>query len=387
MIADLVYALSCEVLLLSGQVRGNAMNKKLLFLLCGIFLLSGVLSAVAQSPAQNPSQNPSPEGQPASLSLDIQGGNRYRLGPGDILDVRVFGQSDLNSTVEIDEDGNITSLPFIEDPIPAKCRNEKEVQKAITDAYAKYLIKPRVSVRVLERRSRQPAVIFGAVRNPTRISLARRLRLHELLATAGGVSANASGTIQIMHTEPELCAEVEDIGNNLVAKNTTTAAGTTTNDSTAQATKEPGIGELRIITINTLKSGFGSEDPFIRPGDIVIVTEGLPVYVTGLVMQPGPIVLKDRMTLRQAIAMAGGPQRMAKSEVYIYRRKEGQNGVEPLKFNYDDIKKGKIDDPLLEPYDIVDVGRSSTFSAKGMADLFRGMATSTMSVVPQRVIY
>jgi protein involved in polysaccharide export with SLBB domain len=73
----------------------------------------------------------------------------------------------------------------------------------------------------------------------------------------------------------------------------------------------------------------------------VIVTEGLPVYVTGLVVQPGPIVLKDRMTLRQAIAMTGGPQRMAKSEVFIYRRKEGQNGVEPLTFNYDDIKKGQ----------------------------------------------
>jgi len=362
------------------------MNKKLLFLLCGIFLLSGVLSAVAQSPAQNPSQNPSPEGQPASLSVDNQGGNRYRLGPGDILDVRVFGQSDLNSTVEIDEDGNISSLPFIEDPIPARCRNEKEVQKAITDAYAKYLIKPRVSVRVLERRSRQPASIFGAVRNPTRISLARRLRLHELLATAGGVTANASGTIQIMHTEPELCPEAEDIGNNLVAKNTTTAAATTTNDSTtAQATKEPGIGELRIITINTLKSGFGSEDPFIRPGDIVIVTEGLPVYVTGLVVQPGPIVLKDRMTLRQAIAMTGGPQRMAKSEVYIYRRKEGQNGVEPLKFNYDDIKRGQAEDPLLQPYDIVDVGRSSTFSPKGLAVLFQGMATNAIGIVPSRV--
>jgi polysaccharide export outer membrane protein len=364
------------------------MNKKLLFLLCGIFLLSGLLSVAAQSPAQSPSQNPSSDGQPASLAVDNQGGNRYRLGPGDLLDVRVFGQSDLNSTVEIDEDGNITSLPFIEDPIPAKCRNEKEVQKAITDAYSKYLIKPRVSVRVLERRSRQPAVIFGAVRNPTRVSLVRKLKLHELLATAGGVTANASGTIQIMHTEPELCPEVEDIADNLVAKNTSAAATTaTTSDSNAvQVSKEPGIGELRTITINTLKAGFGSEDPFIRPGDIVIVTEGLPVYVTGLVIQPGPLVLKDHMTLRQAIAMTGGPQRMAKSEVYIYRRKEGQAGVEPLKFNFDDIKKGKASDPVLEPYDIVDVGRSSTFSGKGLAEIFRGMATSTMSIVPQRAL-
>ncbi|HEY8204026.1 MAG TPA: polysaccharide biosynthesis/export family protein [Pyrinomonadaceae bacterium] len=373
------------------------MSKKLLFTFCGIFALSGVFGAAAQTPSQTttPSQSTSPETQPGSSAVDNQGVNRYRLGPGDLLDVRVFGQADLNSTVEIDEDGNISSLPFIEDPIPARCRNEKEVQKAITEAYAKYIVKPRVSVRVLERRSRQPASIFGAVRTPTRVSMLRRLRLHELLATAGGITANASGTIQIMHTEPELCPEPEDVANNLVARNsvnptaanTTAGAPTATSDSTPNTagSKEPEIGELRIITINTLKGGFGSDDPYIRPGDIVIVTEGLPVYVTGLVVQPGPIVLKEHMTLQRAIAMVGGPQRLAKSEVFIYRQKEGKNGIEPLKFNYDDIKKGRAEDPLLQPYDIIDVGRSSTFSGKGLADLFRGMATSTLGIIPQRL--
>ena len=364
------------------------MSTKVLFTFCGIFVLSGAFAVFAQ----NQSQNTEPT-QTGASSIDNQGGNRYRLGPGDILDVRVFGQPDLNSTVEIDEDGNISSLPFIEEPIPAKCRNEKEVQKSITEAYAKYIVKPRVSVRVTDRRSRQPASIFGAVRTPTRVQMLRRIRLHELLATAGGITANASGTIQIMHTEPELCPEAEDIADNLVAKNSTNPvtaptvnASTATSDSkSAASAKEPDIGELRIITINTLKSGFGSDDPYIRPGDIVIVTEGLPVYVTGLVAQAGPIVLKDKMTLRQAIAMTGGPQRMAKSEVYIYRQKEGQNGVEPLKFNYDEIKKGRAEDPLLQPYDIIDVGRSSTFSGKGLAELFRGMATSTVGIIPQRV--
>jgi len=345
-----------------------------------IFAACGLFVAFAQD-----RQTPMPEGGGSATASDVenQGGRRYRVGPGDLLDVRVFGQPDLNSTVEVDEDGNLSSLPFIEEPIPAKCHNEKEIQKAITDAYAKYIVKPRVSVRVLERHSRQPASIFGAVRTPKSLALTRRLRLHELLAAAGGITASASGTIQIMHTEPELCPEPEDIAEKLVAKNST-ASSTTDADAKPEA-KEPGIGELRMISINTIKHGFGSEDPYVRPGDIVIVTEGLPVYVTGLVTQPGPIVLKDRMTLRQAIAMTGGPQRLAKSEIYIYRQREGQNGVEPLKFDYDDIKKGKTPDPLLQPYDIIDVGRSSTFSAKGLATLFQGMATNAIGIVPSRV--
>ena len=361
------------------------MTKKLLLILSATLAASGLFSALAQDQPQ--SQVSEARTSATTSDVDNQGGRRYRVGPGDLLDVRVFGQSDLNSTVEVDEDGNISSLPFIEEPIPAKCRNEKEIQKAITDAYAKYIVKPRVSVRVLERHSRQPASIFGAVRTPKSLALTRRIRLHELLAAAGGITAGASGTIQIMHTEPELCPEPEDIADSLIARNSTASstAGTTTDADAKPEAKEPGIGELRMIQINTIKNGFGSEDPYVRPGDIVIVAEGLPVYVTGLVVQPGPIVLKDRMTLRQAIAMTGGPQRMAKSEVFIYRRKEGQNGVEPLTFNYDDIKRGKAPDPLLEPYDIVDVGRSSTFSSKGLAELFRGMATGAIGIVPQRI--
>src|ERR1044072_3903272 len=247
------------------------MSKRLLFIFGAVFTLSTIVGVLVH--AQSPSN--APDFQQTSSNIDNQGVRRYRLGPGDLLDVRVFGQSDLNSTVEVDEDGNISSLPFIEEPIPAKCRNEKEIQKSITDAYAKYIVKPRVSVRVLERHSRQPASIFGAVRTPKSLALTRRVRLHELLAAAGGITASASGTIQIMHTEPELCAEPEDIAENLLAKNSTTPSTTADGDA-KPAAKEPGIGELRTISINTIKNGFGSEDPYIRPGDIVIVTEGLP---------------------------------------------------------------------------------------------------------------
>ncbi|HEV2904423.1 MAG TPA: polysaccharide biosynthesis/export family protein, partial [Pyrinomonadaceae bacterium] len=178
------------------------MRKKLLILFA-VFAALGV-TAFAQT------QSGGADFQAASAT-DNQGIRRYRMGPGDILDVRVFGQQDLNSTVEVDEDGNISSLPFIEDPIPAKCKNEKEVQKVITEAYAKYIIKPRVSVRILERRSRPPAIVFGAVRMPSRVSMNRRLRLHEVLVTAGGVTQNANGTIDVLHTENEMCTEADEV--------------------------------------------------------------------------------------------------------------------------------------------------------------------------------
>src|SRR2546423_14632262 len=137
--------------------------KKILIPLLAMFGCYTVISVLAQSQSQQQSQSTAPVYQPGSSSIDEQGIRGYRLGPGDILDVRIWGQPDLNSTAEIDEDGNISSLPFIEDPIPAKCRTEKDIQKSVTEAYAKYLVKPRVSVRTVERKSLPQPTTWGQV--------------------------------------------------------------------------------------------------------------------------------------------------------------------------------------------------------------------------------
>ncbi len=360
------------------------MSKRTLIIFAAVFSLGAVFSVLALAQQGVPPDLP-------SNSLDNQGIRRYRVGPGDLLDVRVFGQPDLNSTVEIDEDGNISSLPFIEDPIPAKCRNEKDIQKSITDAYAKYLIKPRVSVRILERRSRPPAVVFGAVRSAARIQMNRRVRLHELLANAGGITLNASGTIQIIHTEVELCPEPEDIMQTVAAslsdKPVATSVGTPGSQNPAAASGSD-IGKLEIFQITDVKKGMGKDDPFIRPGDIVIVTEGEPIYVTGAVVAPQPIVMKDGMTLLRALAMAGGPIRQAKTgEIHVYRQKEGKIGSEDLKFNYDAIRKGQQQDVLLQAYDIIDVRQIGTFAPKNLADFFLNAVKGTAGVLPQRVLY
>lgn len=339
------------------------MNKRTLIVFVAVFSLGVVFSALAQS------QSVSVPPDLPTAGMDSQGTKRYRMGPGDLLDVRVFGQSDLNSTVEIDEDGNISSLPFIEDPIPAKCRTEKEIQASITEAYSKYLKKPRVSVRIMERRSRQPSVVFGAVRSASRFQMMRRVRLHELLASAGGITLNASGTIQIVHTEPEMCPDPNEPAQ---------VAAASGND----------IGSLEVYKISDVKMGTGTNDPYIRPGDIVIVTEGEPIYITGAVVAPREIVMKDGMTLQRALAMAGGPIRQAKSdEIHVYRQRDGKIGSDKLKFNYDAIKAGKEPDVLLQAYDIIDVRQIGTLHPRNLGDFFLNTARGAAGFLPQRVLY
>jgi polysaccharide export outer membrane protein len=339
------------------------MSKRLIFLAATLIGVALVFSAAAQEQTQGPVLGST------AASLDSQGIRNYLLGPGDVLDVRVFGQPDLSSQVEVDADGNVSSLPFLEKPIRAQCRTDREVQKDIALAYAKYIKNPQVSVRVTDRKSRQPATVSGAVRNQMQVTMMREVRLHELITKAGGWTDRASGTIQVMHTEPEMCPA--DGG---VFQNANLA--------------EKGNFGIAIFKLNDLKLGKEEADPFIRPGDIVVVTEGDPVYVTGSVNTPRELVIRDQLTLARAIAMAGGLQRLAKNEVHIYRQKEGQAGQDDLKYNYDDIKKGKAPDPQLKPFDIIDVGESGLFTSKGMSDLFKGAVRSVPgAVVTHAVIY
>ncbi|HLR05511.1 MAG TPA: polysaccharide biosynthesis/export family protein [Pyrinomonadaceae bacterium] len=336
------------------------MNKTRILLITIVGLVA-VLSVLAQEQSQVPTPSQSP-------AIDLQGVRNYLLGPGDVLDVRVFGQSDLNTLAEIDGDGNISSLPFLEKPIRAQCLTEKEVQKAIATAYAAYIKNPQVSVRIAQRNSRPPATLYGAVRNPMLVTMMRRVRLHELIARSGGVTERASGTVQVIHTQPEMCPEPGEV----VIKR---VSATSSVDSQMESFK---LREL----------GNESGDPFIRPGDVVVVTEGDPVYITGAVLAPQPVFMKDQLTLGRAIAMAGGPQRLANTgEVHIYRKKDGVIGQEDLKYNYDAIRKGREKDVLLQAYDIVDVRNSGPFTPKSLGDLFLTMGRSSIGILPQRVLY
>ena len=333
--------------------------------------LAAVLSVLAQEQPQVPAQSQSPP-------IDLQGVRNYLLGPGDVLDVRVFGQSDLNTLAEIDGDGNLSSLPFLEKPIRAMCLSEKEVQKAIATAYGAYIRNPQVSVRIAQRNSRPPATLYGAVRNPMLVTMMRRVRLHELIARSGGVTERASGTVQVIHTQPEMCPEAGEV---VIKRASATPSSATPSSATPSVE-----GQMETFKLRDL--GNESGDPFIRPGDVVIVTEGEPVYITGAVLAPQPIFMKDQLTLGRAIAMVGGPQRLANtSEVHVYRKKDGLIGQEDLKYNYDAIRKGREKDVLLQPYDIVDVRNSGPFAAKSLADLFLNMGRSSVGFLPQRVLY
>jgi polysaccharide export outer membrane protein len=321
-------------------------------------LASPALVRAQQQQGAGTPQAPGPVYSP-TFSLDTQGIKNYLLGPGDVLDVRVLFQSDLNAIVEVDSDGNIASLPFLETPISAKCRNEKEVQKDIAKAFSKYLKNPQVSVRTIERKSRPPATVTGAVKQPTRVTMLRRVRLNELMAQAEGFTERASGTIQILHTEPLMCPLPGE-------------------EAEAQPFDD-GKSPLEIVKIADLKAGKPEANPIVRPGDFIIVTEAEPVYVTGSVYSPQAIYLTDNLTLSRALATVGGTTKEAKTnDVQIYRQKPGAPAPEVIRVDYAAIKKNQKPDFALQAFDQIDVPEAGMLSKGRIGQTLMGLVTGSV---------
>ena len=343
------------------------------FLLVIAFALASSIAVMAQE--QEPQQSSS-TGTVQSSPLDVQGIKSYLLGPGDVVEIRVFGQPDLSSTAQVDSEGNLSSLPFLEQPIPAKCRTEKAVQKDIAAAYAKLINNPQVSVRITERNSRQPATVFGAVRQSARLEMKRKVRLNEVIAASGGFTERASGTIQVLHTEPVMCPE----------------AGEEADAKPIDGTRIP----LQIVKIADLRAGKIDANPIIRPGDYVLVTEAEPIYITGAVVSPQGVYLREQLTLSRALAMVGGTRKEAKlTDVRIYRQKPGSTEQDVIHVDVAAIKKSQKPDFLLMAYDVVEIPEAGAFSSQRIGSTLVGAITGGLSgaisssgtYLPTRIMY
>jgi polysaccharide export outer membrane protein len=296
----------------------------------------------------------------------------YLLGTGDELEVKFFQQPDLNTTATIDAQGLI-SLPFLDKPIQASCRTDKEVAKDVVAAYSKFFKSPQISVRVSGRFSRSPITIYGAVREPTRIQALRKVRLSEIISFAGGVTEKNNGEIQVVHTENALCPAPGD-----------EIVDFSTFESSAKA--------MKVYHVKDIVSGKPDANPVLRAGDVVTVMEAKPLYITGDVNNPTNIYLKPGMTLLSALAMVGGPRRDAATKsIKIYRQDEATSKLETIDVDYGAIKSKKQPDIELKPYDIIDVPAQGPFGKDRLLQTFAGGVlggmTQNATYIPTRVMY
>ena len=284
--------------------------------------------------------------------------DRYRIGPADVLDIRIYNRPQLSrENVRVEGNGMIR-MPLIETEIQAACLTEGELAKEISIRYAKYYKNLQVDVFIKEYHSRQVAVI-GAVNEQSRFELQRRVRLLELLTYARGPSPRAGQTINVVHsTASSPCKQVDE------------------NDTSS------GFSSYRLSDV---LQGDPKSNPYLEPGDIVTLPEADQVYVVGNVFMPLTISLREPITLTRAIAMAGGlKQDTRKDKIRVLRQEPGTTIRKEITVDLYAIEKKRSEDLALAPNDIIDVPTSAgkSFLRSLIQGVVPGVGQLPVRVVP-----
>jgi polysaccharide export outer membrane protein len=107
----------------------------------------------------------------------------YRLGPEDVVEVFVWKEPELSTTVVVRPDGRI-SLPLANE-LEAQGKTQLELQQEITARLSKYIVQPVVNVMVKQVNSLKISVL-GEVRRPDVYRIKNRVTVLDAIAMAGG---------------------------------------------------------------------------------------------------------------------------------------------------------------------------------------------------------
>jgi len=340
---------------------------------CVALLVASALTAAAQTKGAEADAGSAQAGVVAAAGEAARAGEPYRIGPGDVLEVRVFNRPQLSrEAVRVEGDGTIR-MPLIEGEIRAACATEGELAREIARRYLKYLKNPQVDIFLKEFNS-TPVAVLGAVATPGRFQLQRRVKLLELLSFAGGPTERAGRNVQVVHAAQALACRQ--------------GGAPTLADGDARAPGEKAFqaadgGEVSSFHLDETLLGDPAANPFIRPGDIVTVTEAEQAYVVGNVLKPSMIALKEKVTVSQAIAMAGGTLPDTRSERVRIVRQERGGGKTEIIVDLKAISKHRAPDVALQANDIIEV---PTAGGKRFLRTLLGSAVPSAARLPVQII-
>ncbi|MCF6281039.1 MAG: polysaccharide export protein [Candidatus Polarisedimenticolaceae bacterium] len=117
----------------------------------------------------------------------------YKIGPGDQLDIFVWGNPDLSRAVVVRPDGYITA-PLVED-VHASGSTAEALSSAIEEKLSKYIKTPNVTVSIssfVGRYDEQVRVV-GQAAQPQALSYRENMTVLDVIIAVGGLTEFADG--------------------------------------------------------------------------------------------------------------------------------------------------------------------------------------------------
>ncbi len=261
----------------------------------------------------------------AALSATAQDVDTYRIGPKDLVEIRLYEAPNLNREVRVSTEGSISFQPigdvFVQGLTAAQL--EKRLKEQLEE---RFFQRASVTVQVREYRSK-PISVIGAVTKPGDLGFSGRWTLLEALTAAGGLAENHGTVIYVRRrADNGLSSQVEISVNDLMIR--------------ADPRVNIPIFANDLINVSTA----------------VDVT----IYCLGEVERPGALVFRsnERMTLLAAIARAGGLTDRASPKITIKRAESQDHPSSEIQIDYKHIVSGRAVDLRLQEGDVVVVKES-----------------------------
>jgi protein involved in polysaccharide export with SLBB domain/capsular polysaccharide biosynthesis protein len=262
---------------------------------------------------------------------------RLTLGPGDIVHISFFGQTNLNRTdVPIGPDGRIS---YLQADVPALGLTVDELREKLEHELATFYRAPRLILTPQSYRSKR-YIVLGRVQNRGVYVLNRPLTILEAVARANGLETGLLNQDSI---------DLADLQRSFLIRR----------------------GERIPINFEKLfYEGDLSQNIPIEPDDFLYFPPAnlKEVYVVGELRQPGVVMYTADVSAIAAIARRGGfTDRAFKSRVLVIRG--SINNPETFVVDTLAILDGRAADFQLEPRDIVYVSYRPFFYAEELLDL------------------
>ena len=268
------------------------------------------VAVATKSPAPSPVQSEEvPENKSSNDEMALT--RIYRIGPNDVLDVRVADSTSSESTLFTVTPAGLLEHPLLAEPMQVGGLTVEEITGRIeSDLKRRALDTTKVIVGVRDYAS-HTILVSGLVKDSgTKILRREAIPLYVVVADAQPLPEAARVTV--MRNEANQLFDIE-------------------------LTE---VSELNLL---------------VRPGDVVTLHANATqfLYVGGEVKFPGEKTYRRGLTLTQAMLAAGGV--VGKPKEARLGRDDGRGFLIVTKFKLKDIESGKVPDPLLRPGDRISV--------------------------------
>ncbi len=226
----------------------------------------------------------------------------YRIGAGDVLQIEVHGE-EFGGEFTVAPDGAY-SFPYL-DRLAVAGLTLTEAESTLEEGLREGVLNfPEVSISVAHFGS-QPVEVLGAVRKSGTYHLEGPTTLVSLIAEAGGINTEKSSRrVRINRRD----------------------------------------GSEVALGVETLSGESGAM--LLRAGDVVTVDEGVFIFISGEVKNPGAVAWSNNMTITEALTRAGGETGIARLRgTYLLRQDE------KIRVNVRRIRKNKTANMTLQPGD------------------------------------